>query len=97
MIRVVNKRTHRGAAEYIGRPSPLGNPFVIGRDGDRDAVVAKYADWLARQAAEPGPVREALVRLWRKAKAGEDIHLCCWCAPQRCHGDEVRAFLERYL
>lgn len=29
--------TPRGA-RYIGRGSPYGNPFVIGRDGDRDAV-----------------------------------------------------------
>ena len=27
---------------YVGRPSKWGNPFVIGRDGTRDEVVAKY-------------------------------------------------------
>lgn len=39
---------------YIGRsnktyslpPSPLANPYVIGRDGDRDEVVDKYRKWL---------------------------------------------------
>ena len=37
---------------YIGRPSPLGNPFVIDRDGDRATVIAKYERWLDAQIAE---------------------------------------------
>lgn len=42
--RVLNK--HHGplpsGAVYIGRPSRWGNPFIIGRHGDRAAVIAKY-------------------------------------------------------
>ena len=47
--RVLNKRDIRGPlppnARYCGRPSPLGNPFVIGRDGTRDEVCDKYEAW----------------------------------------------------
>jgi hypothetical protein len=28
---------------YVGRPSKWGNPFVIGRDGSRDQVIANIA------------------------------------------------------
>ena len=31
---------------YIGRPSPWGNPFVIGKDGSCAQVIAKYWAWL---------------------------------------------------
>jgi len=31
---------------YVGRPSKWSNPFVIGRDGSRDEVIAKYAHGL---------------------------------------------------
>lgn len=31
---------------YIGRPSKWGNPFVIGRDGSRADVIAKYRAWI---------------------------------------------------
>jgi hypothetical protein len=31
---------------YVGRPGPLGNPFVVGRDGSRAEVIAKYRRWL---------------------------------------------------
>jgi hypothetical protein len=44
MCRVLNKH-HAGipaGAVYIGRGSKWGNPFRIGRDGDRAAVIAKY-------------------------------------------------------
>ena len=34
---------------YVGRPSKWGNPFVIGRDGSRDEVIAKYRAWIVRQ------------------------------------------------
>ena len=44
MCRVLNKH-HAGVpagAVYIGRGSKWGNPFRIGPDGDRAAVIAKY-------------------------------------------------------
>lgn len=51
MCRVLNK--HRSGvpvgAVYIGRGSKWGNPFRIGPDGDRAAVIAKHARWLANQ------------------------------------------------
>jgi hypothetical protein len=51
MCRVLNKH-HAGVpagAVYIGRGSKWGNPFRIGPDGDRAAVIAKYERWLADQ------------------------------------------------
>jgi hypothetical protein len=78
MPRVLNKKLQgipRGAV-YIGRPSKWGNPFVIGRDGTRHEVVAKYRAYLL---ANPR-LLAALPEL-----AGKD--LVCWCAPEACHGD----------
>ncbi|WP_411839993.1 DUF4326 domain-containing protein [Paracoccus sp. ME4] len=62
---------------YIGRPSDWGNPFAIGKDGDRSEVLAKYLDHLHRN---PDIVDRA-----RRELAGKD--LVCWCAPAACHGD----------
>jgi hypothetical protein len=39
---------------YIGRPSIWGNPFVIGRDGDRAEVIGQYEAWLTRRATDVG-------------------------------------------
>jgi hypothetical protein len=62
---------------YIGRPSEWGNPFVIGKDGDREEVVEKYAEWLL---AQPELVEKAKQELKGKV-------LGCWCSPKLCHGD----------
>jgi hypothetical protein len=61
---------------YIGRPSKWGNPFVIGRDGTRDDVIARYEAWLLEQPE----LVDALPDLAGKT-------LGCWCAPRACHGD----------
>ena len=61
---------------YIGRPSKWGNPFVIGRDGTRDDVIARYEAWLLEQPE----LIAALPELAGKT-------LGCWCAPKACHGD----------
>jgi hypothetical protein len=61
---------------YIGRPSKWGNPFEIGRDGDRETVIRKYREWLPNQPE----LMAALPELKGKT-------LGCWCAPKACHGD----------
>jgi hypothetical protein len=61
---------------YIGRPSKWGNPFVIGRDGSRDEVIAKYRTWIMQQPQ----LLAALPELRGKT-------LACWCSPLACHGD----------
>lgn len=78
--RVLNKRTDRIPADaiYCGRPSPFGNPFVLGRDGDRDDVCDKFAAWL--------PTQPTLLAMLPDL-AGRD--LVCWCAPLRCHCDTL--------
>ena len=63
-------------AVYVGRPSKWGNAFVIGKDGSRDEVIAKYSAWLNDQP-------QLLLALWELE--GKD--LVCWCAPQACHAD----------
>lgn len=89
-------------AQYIGRSgkgviSPLGNPFIIGRDGDRDEVCDLYEAWFQAKVEVKDPaVMQELRRLYRIAKDG-DLTLGCFCAPQRCHGETIKRFLEQYL
>ncbi len=80
MPRVLNKRDGLPpplSAVYIGRPSKWGNPFIIGRDGDRADVIAKY-----RLIIENAPDARATIKRELKGK-----DLVCWCAPDGCHGD----------
>lgn len=78
MCRVLNKQKAGipSGAVYIGRGSKWGNPFHIGGDDDRAAVISKHAAWLRDQ--------HYLLR------ALDDLRGCdlvCFCAPLGCHGD----------
>jgi hypothetical protein len=41
-------------AVCVTRPGCWGNPFVIGTDGDRAQVLARFADYASAQLAEEG-------------------------------------------
>ena len=75
---------------YVGWPSALGNPFVVGRDGSREEVIAKYRRWRWARLQEPDSAQEReLRRLLARAVEGE-LELLCWCHPLPCHAEVVR-------
>lgn len=75
-MKVYNRalRNEPADAVYIGRGSPYGNPFVIGKHGTRDKVCDRFE-------------REVLPTLNVELLRGKD--LVCYCAPMRCHGDSI--------
>lgn len=91
MTEVVNIRDFPGGrlpsdCIRICRPSPWGNPFVIGRAGEpRESVIRMYRLWLENV-------------LWGHPDFLEPLRgkkLACWCAPLPCHGDVIAEFLEK--
>lgn len=90
-IRISNKKAG-GAGHYVGRPSPLGNPFVLKHEGERERVISQYRDWLkTRLEIRDEAVRAALNELYQElVTRGE---LTCWCAPRRCHAEVIAEFL----
>lgn len=98
MIRVVNRKAHRGPGIYVGRPTPLGNPFshMAGTSAQhqvesRDAAIERYRRWLAEelQLNPAGPAAEMLARLVNLYRDSGELTLVCWCAPQACHADVI--------
>ena len=73
---------------YIGRAGhgksgQFGNPFSIGKDGDRAEVISKFEDWLEQHP-----------ELVEQLQALNPKRLVCFCAPQACHGDVYRWRLD---
>lgn len=66
---------------YLGRDyggfhdEGWGNPFHIGKDGNRKEVLLKYRTWIIHQP-------QLLARLPEL----KDKVLGCWCDPLSCHG-----------
>jgi hypothetical protein len=69
----IGRAMHRGGWRLPG--SAWANPYRIGRDGDRDEVIARYREYVS----EHPELRAALPELRGKV-------LGCWCVPLPCHG-----------
>lgn len=102
MIRLKNKKNHSPNPSetdvYIGRGSPLGNPFPIRGSDTRNVVCDKYENYFYSKVYSPGdPLRDEVIRIYKLAKAGRTINLICFCYPLKCHGETVLGFLVKHL
>jgi hypothetical protein len=93
MISIGNKK-HGARGVYVGRPSPLGNPFAMQGETTRAAVIQAYEDWLAEQLLDPSsPASREIHRLAELARK-QDLCLVCWCAPKACHAAIIKRTIE---
>ena len=74
---------------YIGRKKSkyhFGNPFEIGKDGNRKDVIKKFRLWITKEDyhdIEPRRRDWIIDNMYTlKGKI-----LGCWCFPKECHGD----------
>jgi hypothetical protein len=88
-ITIANKRTFKGAGIYVGRPTPLGNPFEVQGEDKRDWSCNQYAIWFAANKDKPAQktMLDSLIRMYKQS---HKLTLVCWCAPKRCHAEAIR-------
>ena len=69
----------KGYSVRIDRGSLFGNPFILGKDGNRDAVCDAYRDYYL-------PNKPSILKQLPEI---EGKVLVCHCYPERCHGEEL--------
>ena len=74
--------------KYIGRPSILGNPFEIGKDGTRKEVIRKFKEYAVERLKSDRMFRKAILDCEGKT-------IACWCKPQDCHGDVFNYLISK--
>ena len=101
MIRVVNRKTWKGEGHYVGRPTPMGNPYshVVGtlaefKVGSRDEAVERYGEWLEGRLDGDNPTTRMFVSLLDEYERTGEMTLVCSCSPLRCHADTIKRFIE---
>jgi len=97
VIKIVQTRNE--ASEYVGRGSPLGNPYPMkdASETERNRVCDQYQVWFDFMLANAEPTfMEELNRLTKIAMNG-DLSLGCYCAPKRCHGQTIKAYIEKCI
>lgn len=99
MITIINIRKEGQPYIYCGRGTALGNPYVLGKDGNRDEVCDKYESAfkkMTEQAHYASPFAIQLAKIEAEARKG-DVRLGCYCAPQRCHCETIKHYIETKL
>jgi hypothetical protein len=103
-IKVVNKKTHVALPNevdfYIGRGSPLGNPYdwrgskhpdVKYQVRDRAAAISSYRDYLEFEINDGNPkICDEINKLVTLKFQGKTTNLVCYCCPDACHGDFIK-------
>jgi predicted glycosyltransferase involved in capsule biosynthesis len=69
---------------HIGRGSIWGNPFIIGKHGNRKQVIEKYKNYILNDTY----LMSQLYTLKGKV-------LGCFCKPKECHGDILVELVEK--
>jgi hypothetical protein len=76
---------------YIGRAGRgqdgyFGNPYALGKDGDRDEVLVKYKKYFQNRLDKDPEFFKRVAALAGKT-------LGCFCKPFACHGDIIVKYL----
>jgi hypothetical protein len=93
-IKIWNKRDRKTPphAIYCGRPGLLGNPFEVGKHGNRNECCDMFEAWLdtgdwrhIRNVDCPAATeqRRQWILFHLFELKGKDLE--CWCWPLRCH------------
>lgn len=99
-INVRNKNTYIGKGEFIGRPSPLGNPFRITKSRSRRTAISMYAEYITDAIMNEGhasvhheEIISELNHIFKILIDNQKINLICYCTPLECHGDIIKQLL----
>ena len=76
----------KGCSIPIVRGTKWGNPFKIGKDGTREEVIKKYAAYIWKNESLMADLPELY---------GEELG--CYCSPEICHGDVLRALCHPWM
>jgi len=96
-------------AWYVGRPSPLGNPYRMEKESQRDEVIRKHKEHMQLRLEEAayGMQDKTIEELHQLIKlfytlgscsckpVEKNIYLLCWCPlDKKCHCDILCAILN---
>lgn len=100
IITIKNLRKEQPFYEFqvrVDRTSPLGNPFVMHEESERDQVCDQYEKYFNEQIKDKNSAFvQELRRLYKILKKHNKLQLYCWCAPKRCHAETIKKFLLSY-
>lgn len=93
-ITVRNKNNWIGEGIYVGRGSPLGNPYKIEGNQTREIVLLKYGVMLKGAILKREPsILTVLQNIEAYLQEHGKCNLICYCSPKPCHADIIKQVL----
>ncbi len=94
-INIVNLKNHKGDVMRCCIGTPLGNPFKMKNEKDRDRVCEEYEEYLYNKIYKDkdAPMRKQVADVVVKAMNGDIVNLGCYCAPLRCHCESIKVLV----
>lgn len=94
IINIRNKSTWKGDGFYVGRPSPLSNPFKIHGDQTREICISHYGEMLRDEILNEVPIIiTALKNIEFYLLEYGGCNLICYCSPKLCHAEIIKQVL----
>jgi hypothetical protein len=78
----------------VDRRSPVGNPFVLQDEEQRDKVCGQYERWFNSKRLTDPKIIEYLKQIKSYFDKHGRVTLLCWCVPKRCHAETIKKWLE---
>jgi len=97
MIEICNLRNTKPTQPYdfkVDRSSPLGNPYYMQFEEQRNEVCDKYERWFYKQIEESESFRDTVEALMAVYVQTRKLRLFCWCSPKRCHAETIKKYIE---
>ena len=96
MINILNLRSGKPKHPWefkVDRSSPLGNPYNMLHESERDIVCDKYRKWFYTYTHDDSffAYLKLMVNSYKKYKK---LNLFCWCHPERCHAETIKEYLK---
>ena len=78
----------------VDRTSPVGNPFRMHDESQRDRVCEWYEEHFQRSMKNNALFQHYINYIVEKNQI-TNIALGCWCAPKRCHAETILKYVTK--
>jgi hypothetical protein len=95
MIEIVNMKTYKGEGFKVDRTTPLGNPYFMKDETQRDKCCIDYKKYFyscVNNSLYP-LFNTYLYELIAHYKQHKTLTLKCWCAPKQCHAETIKEYI----
>lgn len=95
-VQIINLRTKQPYDFRCDRQSPVGNPYFMHNESERDLVCEKYLklfDRIMHDASANKEFRDFINRIVTFHAEHGHVTLACWCSPKRCHCETIKEWI----